>query len=176
MTVQTIAKINNTAIIIIENGDKRVPIRPICDALGVDHSKQLRKIKDDEILGPTVALRATVGKDGKERDMQTIPYKYVFGWLFSINSRNVAEDARKTVIRYKIACYDALYYHFTAHAEFLEEKQGKLEEMMAEIQELKQDFSQAKSKLSDAEKELKAVRDLSFEDWDSEKRQLKMNF
>jgi len=35
-TVSTVAKVNNTEIVIIENGEKRVAIKPICDALGVD--------------------------------------------------------------------------------------------------------------------------------------------
>ena len=35
-TQSTVAKINNVEIIIIENGEKRVAVKPICQALGID--------------------------------------------------------------------------------------------------------------------------------------------
>jgi len=41
-TLQTVAKINNTEITIIKNGEKRIPIKPVCRALGVDFSDQLK--------------------------------------------------------------------------------------------------------------------------------------
>ena len=175
MEIRTIAQINEVDLLIIENGEKRVPIKPICELLGVDFSSQLKKIKDDEILSSTLVLNTILGKDKKSRDMQTIPYKYVFGWLFGINPKNVKPEAKAIVIKYKLLCYDALYYHFTAHSEFLEEKQLKLEEKMSTITNLKSEFSTAKNKLKDAEDELKSIRNLKFEDWDLEKRQLKLD-
>jgi len=35
-TIKTIAKINDVEIQIINNGDKMMPIKPICEALGID--------------------------------------------------------------------------------------------------------------------------------------------
>lgn len=174
MNVQTIAKINDVNIIIIKDGEKRVPIKPICEALGVDYSSQLKKIKDDDILTSTMVLSTTVGRDKKDRDMQTIPYKYVFGWLFGINPKNVSEQARPIVLKYKMACYDALYYHFTAHSQFLEEKQIKMEELLNEVQRVKKEFTSAKANLKEAEDKLKEVRDLKFEHWDAERKQLSL--
>lgn len=175
MNVKTVAKINEVEIVIIEDGEKRIAIKPICEILGVDLSGQLNKIKTDEILGSVVELISTTGKDGKEYKMQTIPYMFVFGWLFSVHPSKVSKEARPKVIKYKLECYKALYYHFTAHAEFLEEKQVQLETKMNQIQGLKMEFSTAKSKLGDAEKDLRAIRDMKFEDWDMEKRQLKLD-
>ena len=57
-----IKRVNETNINIVQEGsDILVPIRPICDALGVTFSRQRKKIMEDPILGPVVALRATVG-------------------------------------------------------------------------------------------------------------------
>ncbi len=40
------AKINNQELIIIsENANKFVPIKPICDALGIDYPTQYQKLK-----------------------------------------------------------------------------------------------------------------------------------
>ena len=130
--VRTVAKINNVDIIVIENGEKWAAVKPICEALKVAANKQITKIKNDEILSSVSTLRVSTGKDGKQYEMFCIPYKYVFGWLFSINPKNVSEAARPLVLKYKIACYDALYYHFTAHSEFLEEKQMSLSDHEAD--------------------------------------------
>lgn len=173
--IKTIATINQIEILLLEEGEKRIPIKPICELLGIDYSTQLKKIKSDDILSSTMGLRPIVAADKKEREMATIPFKYVFGWLFTINLKNVSEEARPLVLRYKLACYDALYYHFTAHSEFLEVKQQALELKLNEIQGLKEHFSTAKSKLTEAQKELKEIRDLSFEDWDAKKRQLSLD-
>ena len=62
-TIKTIARIKDIDILILEEGEKRVPIRPICDLLGIDYSSQLKKIKNDEILKSTVVLSTTVGAD-----------------------------------------------------------------------------------------------------------------
>ena len=70
-----IKRVNETNINIVQEGsDILVPIRPICDALGVTFSRQRKKIAEDPILGPTVALRATVGGDGKQREMVCLPF------------------------------------------------------------------------------------------------------
>ena len=50
-----IKRVNETNIV-QEGSDIFVPIRPICDALGVTFSRQRKKIAEDPILGPTVAL------------------------------------------------------------------------------------------------------------------------
>lgn len=175
-TTKTIAKINKVNILLIENGDKRVPIRPICDALGIAYQGQIDKLKTDEILGSTLMPSMTVGADGKEREMQTIPFKYIFGWLFSISPKNVSEQAREAVIKYKIECYDALYRHFTEHTDFLEQKSKALQEKMEQLRSIRVKFHEAKEELKSAQEHLDAVKDLTFDQWKSMGMQLKFDF
>ena len=170
----TVARINQVDILLIENGEKRVAIKPICEALGVDFSAQLQKLKSDPILGPTMGLSTTVGADGKEREMQTIPFMYVFGWLFRIDSRNVKEEARETVLKYQVECYRALYFHFTAYADFVEKKQIAIEKQLVVYEEARTNYSSANKIMKEAEAELKKFRQLRFEDYDADRRQLKM--
>jgi len=170
----TVAKINQVDILVIENGEKRVAIRPICDALGVSIQGQLDKLKDDPILGSTIKLSLTVGADGREREMQTIPYMFVFGWLFRIDSRNVKEEARETVLKYQLECYKALYYHFTSYAEFVEQKQKAIEAQMEIVDDASKSFNTAKDVMGDAKKVLLKLRKLTFEDFDAENRQLNL--
>lgn len=48
--------------------------------------------------------------------MFCIPIRYVFGWLFSINPKNVNEESRASVIAYRRECYDVLWQHFVGAA------------------------------------------------------------
>ena len=66
-----ITRINDVAIAATSNeqGDVLIPIRPICEALGVAYQPQIAKVKDDIILGSTVTLSVTVGADGRQREM-----------------------------------------------------------------------------------------------------------
>lgn len=177
MTAQTraIAKVNNVKILLIENGEKFVPIRPICEALGIDVERQRKKIKEDLILSSTAALRPAVGSDGKKREMTCLPYMYVFGWLFTINPKNVKDESRESVMYYKLECYRALYNHFTEQSRFLEDKQGQLEAKLEELDKIRHDFNVAKDLLSKARKELNTVKEMTFAEWQATK-QMEMEF
>jgi hypothetical protein len=171
---RTVAVINHSKILVIENGQKLVPIKPICQALGVDFANQKVKIEEDQILGSTVVLSTTVAADGKQREMFCIPFKYVFGWLFTINPSNVKEEARAAVIQYKEICYDVLYQSFTDMSDFLTEKQVSVSDLL-EIQRVsKKNFNQAKKMLSDADKALDTAVGMSFDQWLSNNRQMNL--
>lgn len=105
-----ITTINHVEIVV--TSDMFVPIKPICEALGVAFQSQAEKIKSDVILSSVVTLGITTGADGKQYEMLCLPLKYVYGWIFSINPSNVKADIRQNVIKYKQECYDALYEHF----------------------------------------------------------------
>jgi hypothetical protein len=178
MSTQLISTINDQKIVIVmdEDGQKFVPIKPICEALGVNYTTQLEKLELDELIDGTIPLRGTVGADGKNREMKCIPLEFVFGWLFSISSKNVKEEVKETLINYKKICHKALYNYFTEHALFIEEKEKKLNEYVDKEAEARINFKNAERIL----KEIRAERDLyrktTFEEWKAKKNQLTMNF
>jgi len=110
---QEIITINNQAIQCLheENG-VFIAIKPICEALGIDWPAQRRKLTDDRILSSVVVMMTTTGADGKQYEMVTLPLEYIFGWLFTIDTSRVKQDAVEAVIRYKKECYETLYRHF----------------------------------------------------------------
>jgi hypothetical protein len=55
-------------------------------------------------------IQAT-GADGKEYEMYAIPFRYVFGWLFSVDVSKVNEDARENVLKYKLTTI--FFYYLT---------------------------------------------------------------
>lgn len=44
--------------------------------------------------------------------MYCLPLEYIYGWIFTINPKNVTDTAKEGVKRYRRECYDALYRHF----------------------------------------------------------------
>jgi hypothetical protein len=175
-TTKTIARVNKTSILMIENGDRLVPIKPICEALGVDLESQRKKIQNDEILSSVTVLSTATGNDKKQYEMTSLPLKFIFGWLFGINPKNVSPEARETVIKYKLECYDALYRHFTDHTNFLEQKQKLVVEAEEHLKEIKKNFNTAKNLLKDAEKQFGDAINYPFEEWLANNRQLKIEF
>lgn len=171
---RTVAVINDSKILVIENGQKLVPIKPICEALGVDAKAQRTKIQEDEILNSVGVLSTSTGADGKKYEMYCIPFKYVFGWLFTINPANVKEEARAAVIQYRAACYEALYQSFTDMSEFLSEKQTSVAQLIEDHKEAKRNFSEANKLMKESEKALDQAVGMSFDEWILNKRQMKL--
>lgn len=175
-TTKTIAKINGVSIQIIENGEKRIAIKPICEALGISYEPQFQKLKEDDFLASTIMLSIMVGADGRQREMSTIPYKYVFGWLFTINPKNVKLEAQEAVTRYRIECYDVLYNHFTEQGRFLDEQKEMLNIELDKLKKIKENFKEAKEMLYDQQKKVDIVRHITFEEWKNNNRQLIIPF
>lgn len=138
-TTKTVARINNVSIIMIENGEKLIPIRPICDALGIAYQGQIDKLKSDEILGPVVTLYTAVAADNKKRKMVCIPLMYVFGWLFTINPKNVNSVARNKVIKYKKDCYNALSAYVAIPEKTLKSAKKSIDRVLKECDEFLQE-------------------------------------
>jgi hypothetical protein len=175
-TTKTVARINNVSILMIQGGENPVPVKPICDALGISYQGQIDKIKSDEILAPTLRLSLTVGADKKEREMMCIPFMYTFGWLFTINPKNVNPESQESVTKYKLECYKALFKHFTDQSEFLQQKQIAVEKQLEEVDRLRANFKDTRIKLDEAKQLFMQLRSMTFEDWQANNSQLKLDF
>jgi len=126
--------------------------------LGVAYPPQYSKLQIDPILSSVVMLSVTTGADGKSYEMVTIPLKYVFGWLFRIDSRNVKEEVRENVLKYQTECYEVLYNRFFGSIK----KQIETNEMEIAILEQINKLNEQKSKVAvlirDKKSDLETVR------------------
>ncbi len=173
----TVAVVNNTPIVVIENGEKRVAIRPLCQAMGINPDSQVKNLKNDPILGHSVTtLRDVTGADRKRYEMVTIPFKFVFGWLFRIDSRNVKPEAREIVQKYQLECYNALYAHFTEMDEYLRWRNRLAEEKFKEMERVRLEFRTTKAILEALKEEFAKVRQTTFEEFRANKSQLMFDF
>lgn len=171
-----VAKINNIEIVVVNNGDDMVPIKPICEALGIDHKTQVDKIKEDEILASVGGLCPSTGKDGKAYEMFSIPFKFVFGWLFTIDASRVKPEAKEAVIKYKLACYDALFDHFVGAKKFLELKEKATEEYIGELKKANKNYFTAKNLKRDAESNLEKIATMTYQEFIENNRQFVIPF
>ncbi|MCI0395979.1 MAG: ORF6C domain-containing protein [Chloroflexi bacterium] len=89
-----------------------VPVRPICDYLGVSWSGQRQRMNRDPVLSeeltPCVVVTHTQGQPDQRREMLCLPLDVVNGWLFGINANRVREELRRRLIQYQKECYRVL--------------------------------------------------------------------
>jgi hypothetical protein len=98
---------NGTNInILAKDGQYWVAVKPICEALGVDYIRQFKNLKEDEILAGVLSIQTMHDSTNRLQEMTCLPERYIYGWLFSINSQS------GQLKEYKKECYDVLYNHF----------------------------------------------------------------
>jgi hypothetical protein len=92
-----------------------VPVRPLCDFLGVDWSSQRQRINRDPVLSDVMmsVVITTTDIDPENRRPRTsvmacLPLDFVNGWLFGVSAARVKEDVRERLIRYQRECYRVL--------------------------------------------------------------------
>ncbi|MBR6746496.1 MAG: chromosome partitioning protein ParA [Muribaculaceae bacterium] len=143
-----IARINNVDIVsAVNNGETLVPIKPICTAIGIAFEPQYTKLKEDDTFNSVITLTVTTGADGKQYAMACLPPMYVYLWLGSINPKNVSDEARPLVSKYRIECAEALYSHFAGTSN-REREQNQIEiRLLEEINGLTEDMQRAKNEL-----------------------------
>jgi ferredoxin-thioredoxin reductase catalytic subunit len=111
-----------TAVVTADN-EIYIPLRPLCDYLGVGWSGQYERINRDLVLSEVVmSVRVTRtdiaegSKQPKTSEMTCLPLDYLNGWLFGINAQRVKESVRDKLVRYQRECYRVLAREFVQTA------------------------------------------------------------
>ncbi|WP_434042711.1 phage antirepressor N-terminal domain-containing protein [Sorangium cellulosum] len=106
------------------DGAVRVAIRQVCEGLGVDFSRQLRKLKEDPAA--TVDIMSTVAEDGRIREVACIDIRSLPLWLATIHPSKVKPEVRAKLVAYKRECAEVLADHFLGRraGDILEESRG----------------------------------------------------
>jgi hypothetical protein len=93
-------------------GEVFVPLRPLCDALGVSLEGQLAKLKRKPWA--TLKMIFTVADDGKARQLAAVDLRSLPLWLATIEPSRVKPEARAALVMYQREAADVLYRHFLA--------------------------------------------------------------
>ena len=175
MTTTSNANINGITLQVVQNErEELVAVKPVCEILGVDFSAQRAKLKEHPVYGSTMVLSTTTGADGKEREMVCLPLRFFPGWLFSINPNNVIEGARDQLIEYQLKCNDILYDYFFSRVDFSRKKEVAVTKAKEVCDEKLEQLRTAKSELKVAENELSKALSMTFEEWQAERRQMRI--
>jgi len=101
-----------------------VAIKPICEALKTDYTRQFKNLKQDEILSQPLAQQPIVDAGGKVRKMLCLPEFFVYGWIFKINSSS------QQLKEYQWKCYELLYNYF--HHSFVQRNKFLIDKVQVE--------------------------------------------
>lgn len=133
-------------------GDQPIPLRPLCDRLGVDADTQARKLRGKPWA--TTVIITAVADDGKVREMVAIPLRAVPLWLATIHPAKVAPSARPMLEAFQAEACDVLYRHFAgAPSTGL----GVLETQAAEVARLRGQMAALAADADELKRKLAAV-------------------
>lgn len=105
-----------TAVLVPAEAEPQVfvPLRPICDYLGLSWSGQRERTMRDPVLADEVRfVRVTrTNSKGGNPDVLALPLDKLPGWLFGISAARVREELRDKIIRYQRDCFRVLWDTF----------------------------------------------------------------
>ncbi len=169
-----IAKVNGVDILVLQH-EKLVPVKPICEALGISFQGQHERLNSDPLLSSVIKMILTTGADGKSYEMLCLPFKYAFWWIAKIDSRKVNEDSREKVLEAQNKVYDLLWDSLNAYQEYVEYRNKLIEEQNSIRDAARIEFNTAKDKMMEADREMKRRLAVTFEDY-LQSKQLKLDF
>jgi antirepressor protein len=124
-----------------------VAIKPITDFLGLDWASQRQRVQRDEVMKEESKLVITIGADGKQREMFSLPLEYLPGYLFGINASRVKTELKEKVIRYQRECFRILWQAFQTRAVTPDV-----------IPQLVSDQAETRARVGNLEQDMKAVK------------------
>ena len=91
-----------------------VPVRLLCEYLGLDWASQYQRIKRDPVLADAIRSVVVTTTDRGARPMVTLPLDLLPGWLFGISAARVKPELQEKILRYRRECFRVLWDAFKA--------------------------------------------------------------
>ena len=110
-STSTINFFSDTVIAVKTDEVVYVPIKPICENLGIAWSGQLVKINNDPTLSKAIT-EIVIPSNGGPQTVICLQLKYMYGWLMKLNPSKVAPHVSDKLIQYQELIYDVIYDHF----------------------------------------------------------------
>jgi len=88
------------------NHEVFVPVKPICEKLGIAWQPQSRKITAEQRYHH---MNIPLLTSGGVQDMTCLPLNKINGWLFSINPAKVKPEFKQRLIDYQEECFQVLF-------------------------------------------------------------------
>lgn len=130
-----------------------IPLKPICENLGLDWEAQRKRIRRDTVLSQGASMMEVPSKGGPQETI-CLPLEYLNGWLFGIDENRVNTEIKELVIQYKKECYivlhDYFYNGYSLNKKSLEDKPEQIEQLSDEIRALRMEDKALHKKMTDA--------------------------
>jgi hypothetical protein len=98
----------DTLITVFREGEGiAVPVRVLCEALGLDLRSQSERLRKHDVLRQGLR-KELVPIEGRVREIAVILHKYIPFWLATISPHQVHEDVRPKLVRYQTELVDVL--------------------------------------------------------------------
>lgn len=114
---------DNLIIQLGEDGEIYVALRPIVEALGLNWSGQLQRIKRDAVLGKHLKTLSVVvthmeGRNAQHGEVVCLPKQYISGFLFGISAGRIKDmHLRAKVVQFQEEAHLFLDAAFTGDAD-----------------------------------------------------------
>jgi hypothetical protein len=102
-----------------------VPLRPICDVLGLNWKSQHQKLISHPTYAPCVVMITTHDTTGRLQEMVAMVAEMVPLWLATIHPNKVAEKVRKTLVSFQMTSARLLYAAWISEKKGLPKHTGK---------------------------------------------------
>ncbi len=115
-----------------------IPVKQICENIGIDYSRQYKRLKSHRIIKTCIVHMYHAGK--QKRDLFSIRKDYFGGWLFTINAERIPDlNIREKLYLYQEEIYKviddylthgvAINYHRFAHVDQAKVLPGAIDRM-----------------------------------------------
>lgn len=111
-------------VVIDHNGEPYIPMKPICENMGLTWQSQHIKLK--QRFKSVITEIVTTGKDGKQYKMTCLPLRKLFGWMMTVNPNKVNPNISDKIIRYQNECDDVLWEYWTGKHQRMQDELNAL--------------------------------------------------
>lgn len=118
MTTATLAAVEfhgHTHTLIEHAAQPYVAMRSVVEAIGLDWSGQLQRIRKHPVMGTSVVVTPTevaVSGHVQRTEVVCLPLEMLNGWLFGVDTSRVKPALRETLIAYQRECFAVLHRHW----------------------------------------------------------------
>ena len=97
---------NYVEAFLLRDGELYLSVRQVAEALGLTFSPQLRRMKRDPVIGPTLRKVPPPPEDeptwgGRRSEIVVFPLRYLPGWLMGVEVSRLKPELRERVLAYK---------------------------------------------------------------------------
>ena len=166
---------HNHRIHLVEHeGMRYLPIKPLCELMGIDYKKQVAKLKKHYLTsGQLGTLRVPNSKDGKTYEMTCLPFIFAAGWIYAIDAK--ATNNPDKVAQTQALVIMAMYRDMEVPRIVQQQKIAEYERIDTLIKEQRLNFRNAKATIQDLERAKDNIKTMSNEEWIEQSQQLALD-